>query len=78
MRFYVRIVRQNGYVQEAPRRTLVRRPDEPKLEIGATITIKDGVVGLVLARFIPSGERGNEVHYIVQLRPYETDKGPPR
>ena len=58
-------------MQEAPRRTLVRRSDEPKLEIGDTVTMKDGVVGVVLARFIPS-ERRNEVHYIVQLRPDNT------
>jgi len=60
-------------VQEAPHRTLKRRSDEPKLEIGETVLMKDGVVGLVLARFIPSGERRNEVHYIVQLGTHKTD-----
>jgi hypothetical protein len=35
------------------------------------------VVGLVLARFIPAGERRNEVHYIVQLKPDDTDEGAP-
>jgi hypothetical protein len=69
------IVRQNGQVKEAPRQTLVRRSDEPKLEIGDTVLIREGVVGLVLARFIPAGERRNEVHYIIQLKPDDTDKG---
>jgi uncharacterized protein involved in tellurium resistance len=59
-------------VLEASRRTLIHRSDELKLEIGATVTMKDGIVGVVLARFIPSGERRNEVHYIVQLRPDKT------
>ena len=40
-------------------------PDKPKLEIGDVVEIKDGVVGVVLARFKPSGERRNEVHYII-------------
>jgi len=54
---------------EPQRQTLRRRPDEPKLEVGDVVEIKDGVVGVVLARFKPSGERRNEVHYIVELRP---------
>ena len=64
-------------MQEAPRRTLVRRSDEPKLEIGDTVLMKDGVVGLVLARFIPAGKRGNDVHYIVQLKPVDGTKEAP-
>lgn len=59
---------------EPQRQTLRRRPDEPKLEVGDVVEIKDGVVGVVLARFKPSGERRNEVHYIVELRP---EKGKP-
>jgi hypothetical protein len=55
-------------VKEAPRQTLIRRSDEPKLEIGDVVPIKPGVVGVVLARFIPAGEKSNEVHYIVELR----------
>jgi hypothetical protein len=58
---------------EPQRQTLRRRADEPKLEVGDLVEIKDGVVGVVLARFKPSGERRNEVHYIVELRP-ETGK----
>jgi len=46
------------------------------LEIGDSLLIKEGVVGVVLARFIPPGRR-NEVHYIVELRPDEADKGRP-
>ena len=55
-------------MKEAQRQTLIRRPDEPKLEVGDTVPIKEGMVGVVLARFTPSGERGNEVHYIVELK----------
>ncbi len=57
-----------GLMKEAPRQILIRRSDEPKLEVGDTVPIKEGVVGVVLARFTPSGE-GNKVHYIVELRP---------
>jgi hypothetical protein len=40
------------------------------------VPIKEGVVEVVLARFIPSGEKGrSEVHYIVELMPAETGKG---
>ena len=62
-------------MQEAPRRTLIRRSDEPKLEIGDIVLIREGLAGVVIASFIPSGEKRNEVHYIVQLKPYETEKG---
>jgi len=61
-------VRHNEEVKEAQRQTLLRRPDEPKLEIGDVVPIKEGVVGVVLARFMPSGDESNEVHYIVELR----------
>ena len=60
-------------MKEAPRQTIRRHSDEPKLGIGDTVPIKEGVVGVVLARFTPSGERRNEVHYIVELKPDETD-----
>lgn len=56
-------------MKEAPRQPLIRRSDEPQLELGDTVAIKDGAVRVVLARFIPSGERSNEIHYIVELRP---------
>ncbi len=63
------VLRQNGQMKDEPQRqTLRRRSDEPKLEVGDVVEIKDGVVGVVLARFTPSGERRNEVHYIVELR----------
>jgi hypothetical protein len=51
-------------VKEAPLQTISRSSDEPKLEIDDTIEIKDGVIGVVLARYTPSGR--NEIHYIVQ------------
>src|SRR5450759_5117023 len=69
------VLRQNGQMKdESQRHTLRRRADEPKLEVGDFVEIKDGVVGVVLARFKHSGERRNEVHYIVELRP---EKGKP-
>jgi hypothetical protein len=55
-------------VKEMPRQTLIRRSDEPKLQIGDIVPIKPGVVGVVLAWFTPSGEKSNEDHYIVELR----------
>ena len=65
-------------MEEALRQTIRRRSDEPKLEIGDVVPIKEGVVGVVLARFIPSGDkRRNEVHYIVELRSDDTEKGTP-
>jgi hypothetical protein len=55
-------------MKEATRQTLIRRSDEPKLEIGDSVPIKDGVVGVVVARFAPSGERRSNVHYVVALK----------
>jgi hypothetical protein len=57
------------------RQTITRRPDEPKLEIGDTVPVKDGVVGVVLARFTPSGDRKNEVHYIVEVNTNDSAGG---
>jgi hypothetical protein len=58
-----------GQVTEEPTlRTIARRSDEPRLEIGATISIKEGVVGVVLARYTRSGDKRNQVRYIVQLQ----------
>ena len=65
--------RYNGQVKEPPRETVVRRSDEPTLEMGDTVLVKEGVVGVVLARFVPSRAGPNEVHYIVELRPVDTD-----
>jgi hypothetical protein len=53
-------------VKEAPRQTIRRRLDEPKLEVGATVSLKDGATGVILARYIPSG-RSDEVCYIVEV-----------
>ena len=61
-----------GQVKEAPRQTITRRSDEPKLEIGDTVAIKEGVVGVVLARYRPSGAT-DQVHYVVELRAKETE-----
>lgn len=60
-------MRHNGTgVKEAPRHTIRRRSDEPKLELGDTIFLKEGVVGVVLASYIPSGGR-DEVRYVVEI-----------
>jgi hypothetical protein len=53
-------------VKEPPHQTIRRRSDEPKLEIGDRIPIREGVTGTVLARYMPSGGK-NEVCYIVEL-----------
>jgi hypothetical protein len=58
-----------GEVNQAPHRTVTRRADEPKLEIGEKIPIEEGVVGVVLARYTRSSDSRNDVHYIVELRP---------
>ena len=52
-------------MKEAPRHTIRRRLDEPKLELGAKISLKDGTTGVVLARYIPSGG-SDEVCYTVE------------
>ena len=56
-------------MKEPQRQIIVRGPDEPRLELGDIVGVKEGVVGVVLARFIRSGEVRNEIHYIVELRP---------
>jgi hypothetical protein len=65
-----------GGVKEAARHTIRRRLDEPKLELGATISIKEGVIGVVLARYISSGGQ-NQVCYIVEVSD-ESGKRSPR
>ena len=47
---------------------VTRRSDEPKLEIGETISIEEGLVGVVLARYTRSGDPRHDIHYIVELR----------
>jgi hypothetical protein len=69
------MVRHNGEVKEATRQTLIRRSDEPKLEIGDTVLTKEGVVGVVVARFTRSGESCKKIHYIVELKPDNAEKG---
>ena len=64
----------NRHQDELEHRTIKRRPDEPRLEIGATIEIKEGVIGVILARYIPSGGR-KEIHYVVETKPCKTGPG---
>ena len=47
--------------------TIKRRSDERKLEIGEEVLLKDGHVGVVLARYIPSTHK-DEVRYLVQVQ----------
>jgi hypothetical protein len=54
--------------ERPPHRTVTRRSDELKLEIGDKIPIEEGVVGVVLARYTRSGDPRNDVHYVVELR----------
>jgi hypothetical protein len=53
-------------------RSLRYRPtDEPQLDLGDRVAIKDGVVGVVLARYKPSGST-DQIHYVLELRPEGT------
>jgi len=63
-----------GEVKQAPHRTVTRRRDEPKLEIGDAIPMEEGLIGEVLARYMRSGDGRNDVHYIVELRRETNDK----
>src|SRR6516165_4942113 len=67
----------HNHPNEPERRTIKRHTDEPRLEVGTTIEIKAGVIGVVVARYTPSGGR-NEVHYIVEVRPGKTGAARPR
>jgi hypothetical protein len=48
--------------------------DEPKLEVGDIVSLKDGESGIVLARYIPPG-RANEVCYIVEVISNDEKRG---
>jgi hypothetical protein len=65
-----------GLKQPPPHRIVTRRADEPRLEIGDTIPLEEGVVGVVVARYIPSG-RQNQVCYVVELVPDDEEKPTP-
>jgi len=60
-------------VNEVVRQIIRRRFDEPKLEIGSTISLKHGATGVVVARFTRPG-RQNEVCYLVECKPPEANK----
>jgi hypothetical protein len=68
-----------GMVKEAlpPHHTLRRRSDEPKFRIGEKVLVKEGMIGVVLARYTPSGGQ-NEVRYVVEIISDEGEKGRPR
>ena len=70
-------MRHNRHQDEPELRTIKRHPDEPTLELGTTIKIKEGVIGVVLARYTPSGGR-DEIHYIVETKPCKTGRGETR
>ena len=52
-------------LKEALHQTIRRRLDEPRLELGAAISLKDGATGVILARYVRSG-RPDEVCYVVE------------
>jgi hypothetical protein len=63
-------------VKDEPHRVHIRRHcDEPAFDLGAVIEVREGVFGVVLARFKPSDQKGNEVHYIVELIPERSGRG---
>lgn len=62
--------------QPPPHRTIKRRLDEPKLAIGDKIPMEEGVVGVVLARYIPIG-RKDQVCYVVELVKDDEEKARP-
>jgi len=61
-------------VKEAQRQILRRRLDEPKLEVGDIVSLKDGESRIVLAWYIPSG-RANELCYIVEVISNDEKRG---
>jgi len=58
-----------GQVKEAQRQTITRRSDEPKLEIDDVVPIREGVVGVVVARYTAPGDERQDIHYVLELRP---------
>ena len=71
----VDLMHHNGTdVKEAQRQILRRRLDEPKLEVGDIVSLKDGESRIVLAWYIPSG-RANEVCYIVEVISNDEKRG---
>ena len=71
----VDLMRHNGTdVKEAQRQILRRRLDEPKLEVGDIVSLKDGESRIVLAWYIPSG-RANESCYIVEVISNDEKRG---
>ncbi len=54
-------------------RTIRRRSDEPKLQIGETVSLKAGT-GKVVARYKPSGGQ-DEICYVVEILSDEGEKG---
>jgi len=57
-----------GEVKQPIHRTVTRHWDEPKLEIGDRISMEEGLVGVILARYTRSCDARKDVHYIVELR----------
>ena len=50
--------------------TVKRRLDEPKLNLGDIVDLKDGAKGIVIARYTPSAHR-DEIRYVVRVEPQE-------
>ena len=67
--------RKRERVDDVELHTIKRRSDDPKLEIGETVLLKDGVTGVVLARYTPSTHR-DELWYIVAVPSQKQRKRP--
>jgi hypothetical protein len=68
------IGRQNRGVEDAPTlHTLKRRLDEPKLDLGDMVDLKEGERGIVVARYTPSSHP-NEIRYVVRAESQEHRK----
>ncbi len=62
-------------VKEAPHHTIKRRAEEPKLRIGERVSVREGVIGIVLARYTPSGAPNEVRHIVVEIIPDEGGRG---
>ena len=56
--------------------TIKQRLDEPKLNIGDTVALNDGRVGVVVARYTPMGGPG-EMRYILRVESAVREKRRP-
>ena len=53
-------------MKEVVHQTIKRQSSEPKLEIGERVSLKDDLIGVVRARYVPASSP-NEVCYVVEV-----------